>query len=63
MSFLECNPFYIIINFLVFCSICPSFSFVHFQNDSEYMTRGTTQMFIAQSAGAVEYTDYTSVEG
>ena len=45
-SFLGCNALCIVIIFLVLWSICSSSSLVHFKNCPEYVTRGTTQVFI-----------------
>ena len=46
MSYLACKALCIIINFLVFCSVCWRSSLVYFRNGPEYLTRGTTQEFI-----------------
>ena len=46
LSSLECKALYMVISFLVPWSICFSFPQVHFKNIPEYLTRGTTQVFI-----------------
>ena len=41
-----CNALCIVISFLVLWSICLSKSLVHLRKGSEYLTRGTAQVFI-----------------
>ena len=43
---LICKALCIVMSFLVLLSICQNSSFVHFKNCSEYLTRGTAQIFI-----------------
>ena len=45
-SSLGCNTLYMVISFLVLWSICLSSSLVHFNEGPEYLTKGTTQVFI-----------------
>ena len=45
-SSLGWNALYMVISFLVLCSICLSSSLVYFKNGSEYLTRRTAQVFI-----------------
>ena len=46
MSFLGCNTFCIIVNFLVLWSICLSSLLDQFKNGPKYLTRGTVRVFI-----------------
>ena len=45
-SSVGCKTLFLVINFLVLWSICSTSSLVHFKNGPEYLTRGTTQVFI-----------------
>ena len=46
LSSLCYKALYVIMSFLVLCSICCSSSIVHFKNGPEYLTRGTAQVVI-----------------
>ena len=47
ISFLRCKAYCIVINFLIFWSICQSSFINHLKNCLEYLTRENTQLFIS----------------
>ena len=54
MSLLGCKTLFVVISFLVLWSICLSSSLVHFKNCPEYLTTGTTKIFIFDRNPTVE---------